>query len=144
MTRDVLVTIKGLQYAMDVTEEEDQRIETINRGIYGKRNGKEFISFEETFDASTKISNLIKFYDGCVEVNKKGPFSVNMFFEEGKKNSTDYRTPYGNLIVGIDTDSIKTSRTDEEISIQIKYNMEVNYEQLAECTIDILVQSINE
>ncbi|MCR5311362.1 MAG: DUF1934 domain-containing protein [Lachnospiraceae bacterium] len=140
MKRDVLVTIKGLQYAF--TDGEDQRVETINRGTFYTRNNKNYVVYEETMSENEIVKSVLKFDEKQFELNKKGSYSVHMTFEEGKKNYTAYKTPYGDVMIGIDTTAVMCKRAADEINMAIEYDMEVNYEHLAKCRIDMNVRSI--
>lgn len=142
MTKEVLISVKGLQYSLEADDSDDQRIETLNRGIYAFRNGHDYISYEECYDADISVKNLIKFSDDFVEVTKKGPFGVHMLFEEGQKNYTNYKTPYGDIVIGIETDKIKIVRTEDEITVIVSYDMEMNYQFLAKSEIEIHISSI--
>ena len=140
MKRDVLVTIKGLQYAF--TDGDDQRVETINRGTFYTRNNKNYVVYEETMSENEIVKSVLKFDEKQFELNKKGSYSVHMTFEEGKKNYTAYKTPYGDVMIGIDTTAVMYKRAADEINMAIEYDMEVNYEHLAKCRIDMNVKSI--
>lgn len=142
MTKDVLVSIKGLQYSTNIEEDEDQRVETLNRAQYALRNGHDFIVYDECLDTQTVVKNVIKFCEGVVEVTRRGPYNVHMLFEEGKKNFTNYNTPYGEIVIGIETEKITIDRKDEEICVNICYDMEMNYEFVAKSEIEIHVSSI--
>ena len=139
MKKDVLVSIKGLQYAL--AEGEDQRVETINRGTFYTRNNKNYVVYEETSENEV-VKSMLKFDDKLLELDKKGFVSVHMTFEEGKKNYTAYKTPYGDVMIGIDTRAVRCNRDENEINMAIEYDMEVNYEHLARCRIDMNVKSI--
>ena len=140
MKRDVLVTIKGLQYAL--SDGDDQRVETINRGTFYTRNNKNYVVYEETMSENEIVKSVLKFDEKQFELNKKGSYSVHMTFEEGKKNYTAYKTPYGDVMIGIDTTAVMCKRAADEINMAIEYDMEVNYEHLAKCRIDMNVKSI--
>ena len=141
MNKEVLISIKGLQYAL--SDDEDQRIETINRGSLAKMNDKFAVSYEEVMEGTTSpVKNLLKFNQSMVEVIKKGDFSVHMIFEVGQKNITNYATPFGNLSVGIDTHAISIEETENEINIRVEYDMDINYEHIASCAIDINIKEI--
>ncbi len=141
MTKDVLIAIKGLQYASD-DDNKDQRVETLTRGSYYLKNGKHYVAYEESPDGEETVKSLLKFDDTFFEVSRKGTYSVHMLFEEGKKNYTDYRTPFGNFIIGLDTESVVIEETENKMNIRISYDMEMNYEHLAKCNIEVLIKSI--
>ena len=144
MTKDVLVTVKGLQYSLDGEGGDDQRIETITRGNYYLKNGKHYVTYEESPDGSVNIKTMLKFDESFFELTRKGQYSVHMLFEEGKKNYTDYRTPFGNFVVGIDTSLIDIKEKEKEILLHIDYDMDMNYEHLAKCNIDVCIQNVEE
>ena len=80
MTSDVLITIKGLQMALDSSD----CLEIITNGKYFKKNGKHYVLYEEVVE-DQRVSNMIKIHDETVEITKKGLASVQMFFETGRK-----------------------------------------------------------
>ena len=139
MTKEVIIKIKGLQFAEEADEEE---MEVITAGIYYEKEGRSYVKYEEVMEGFTgKIDNLLKFTDRSVEVTKKGITNVNMVFEEGKKNMTYYDTPFGNFLLGISATKIVVAREEEEIALHIDYALEINYEHMADCTISIVIQS---
>ena len=57
MTKDVLITVSGLQFET----EEDEAVEVISRGEYYFRNGKHFLVYDEpTGDADENSKCVIK------------------------------------------------------------------------------------
>ena len=111
MTKDVIVTISGLQFAQ---ETETEPVEIVTAGSYYKKNGKHYIIYDEVmegFEGSTK--NIIKLTEDSLDVTKKGVTNVHMVFEENKKNITYYNTPFGNLFIGIDAEKIQVEESED-------------------------------
>ena len=141
MTKDVLLSISGLQFAAR-DEEDVEPIEVITAGDYYKKNGKHYILYDEVmegFDGNTK--NIIKLTEDSLDITKKGISNVHMVFEKNKKNVSYYNTPFGSLLIGIDAKSVDIAETESHIDVKIKYNLEVNYEHLADCSITMSIQS---
>lgn len=139
MTKDVLIKIKGLQFA---GEEDADATEVITSGTYYLKNGKHYILYDEVMEGSTEITkNVIKIWDNSMDVTRKGPASVHMMFEKDKKNVSYYYTPYGNLLIGIDAKDVQVEETDLDIHVQVKYGLEINYEHMADCHITVDVKS---
>lgn len=139
MTKDVLLAIRGLQF--DVNQDEN-KIETINFAEYYNKNNKHYIIYDEItegFSESTK--NIIKVNDHCLDLTKRGLVNVHMVFEENKKNMTNYSTPYGNILIGIDAKKVTCTEDEEQISVDVEYALEVNYEHLADCKIQMSIRS---
>ena len=111
-------------------------------GDYYKKNGKHYILYDEVmegFDGNTK--NIIKLTEDSLDITKKGISNVHMVFEKNKKNVSYYNTPFGSLLIGIDAKSVDIAETESHIDVKIKYNLEVNYEHLADCSITMSIQS---
>jgi uncharacterized beta-barrel protein YwiB (DUF1934 family) len=135
MTRDVLLTIRGLQMG-----EENQRdvVETISPGQYYFRNGKHFFLYEEVTEGSkNKTKNMLKVTDDYMEMTKKGEVNAHMVFEKNKKNVTYYYTPFGSLLMGIDAYRIAVRDKEDELRVEVDYTLEINNEHLANCRIRI-------
>lgn len=140
MTKDILVSIKGLQFLEDSGEEE---IEVITAGTYFQKDGRHYIKYDEVMEGCDgKIQNLIKINENSMEVTKRGLSNVHMVFEENKKNVTYYDTPFGNLLVGIAATGIHVNETQDKIDVKVDYALEVNYEHLADCTISMNIQAM--
>lgn len=141
MTKDVLLTISGLQFTAP-EDEGAEPVEVITAGDYYKKNGKHYILYDEVmegFEGSTR--NVIKITDDYLDITKKGVSNVHMVFEKNKKNVSYYYTPFGNILIGIDAKSVDINETEENIDVQVKYNLEVNYEHLADCSITMNIKS---
>lgn len=137
MTKEVLVSISGLQFEVD----EDEAVEVITAGEYFNRNGKHFILFDELSEEENGVTkNTIKISDKQVDIMKKGINNVHMVFEENKQNMTYYNTPFGDLMIQISTTSISVKEEENEMLVQIKYDLNVNYSYVSECLIQIKIQ----
>ena len=137
MTKDVLLSIRGLQFVSQ-EEEEVEPVEVITAGDYYKH----YILYDEVmegFDGNTR--NIIKLTDDSLDITKKGVSNVHMVFEKNKKNVSYYNTPFGSLLIGIDAKSVDIAETESDIDVNIKYNLEVNYEHLADCSIRMHIKS---
>ena len=141
MTKDVLVAIKGLQFEGDMDAE---AIEVINKGEYYKKNEGHYVIFDEVTEGfKEKTKNILHVKGDSVELTKRGLVNVHMSFEENKKNMTQYSTPYGNIMIGIDTKSIKMEEKEDRLQIGIEYALELNYEHFADCNIEMDIRSKN-
>lgn len=136
MKKEVLLALKGLQFAVD--EDGAQAIETITPAEYYKRNGSHYVIYDEVMEGiPDKVRNMIKVKDSQVEVTKKGYINVHMIFEENKRNMTRYGTPFGDIMIGIDTGKIEIKESEERISVNVDYALDANYEHLADCQLEM-------
>lgn len=136
MTKEVLLSLKGLQTDSGVQTEDE--VETITPAEYYMRNGSHYVVYEEVvegFEETTR--NMVKFKESCLEVTKKGLLNVHLVFEENKKNMTSYATPYGNILIGIDTGKITLKQEEDHIHLEVFYTLEANYQYLADRRIEM-------
>lgn len=139
MDKEVLIALKGLQFALD--EEGANALETITPAEYYKRNDSHYVIFEELMEGFTDTTkNVIKFRDSQLEVTKKGLVNVHMVFEENRKNMTSYATPFGNILIGIDTDEVEIREEEDRIQVNVAYTLEANYEHMADCKIEMSIR----
>lgn len=139
MTKDVFVSVTGLQVMGDTRD--SQPIEMVTVGEYYFRNGKHFIKFDEVFEGFPGTTeNIIKANSESMEVRKKGTANVHMVFNPQKKNITFYQTPFGSVQMGIAATRIKCEESEENIDIQVDYFLELNEEPVADCYITVNVR----
>ena len=135
MTTEVLLAITGMQF--DLTAEESN-IQNITAAEYYERNSSRYVLFEEADeDSGQKTKGMLKFRENLLEVTKSGFINVHMIFEENKKSLTNYATPFGDILIGIETRKITLSEEDKKILLDVEYALEANYEFLADCQIKI-------
>jgi uncharacterized beta-barrel protein YwiB (DUF1934 family) len=149
MKDKVYINIKGLQLEPqdasnegNLNAEKTEKIEVIHCGNYAVVNGKEYIRFDEVYEGEEKkCSNMIKIADNSIELTKKGAVTAHLSFVQGQKTMTCYETPYGNLYFGVFTRSVQIERSEEKITIDVDYALELNYEQLSDCQVSIEISS---
>ena len=116
MTKEVLVTISGLQFS---PETENESVELITSGSYYKKNGKHYIIYDEVNEGFSETTrNIIKLKDDFMDITRRGVSNVHMMFEKNRKNVTYYYTPYGSLLIGIDAKSVDVQETENDIDVK--------------------------
>lgn len=139
MTKDVLVSIKGMQV---LSAQDEDEVEVVTSGNYLQKDGKHYIRYEEVIEGMEgTIQNLIKLDENSMEVTRKGITNTHMIFEKNKKNETYYNTPFGNLLIGISATNIDVKDCTEQIDVTVQYALDINYEHMADCTINMNIQS---
>ena len=141
MTKEVLLSISGLQFA---DGEGNEPVELITTGSYYQKNGKHYILYDEVMEGVAEpTKNTIKIGSDSLDITKRGAINVHMMFEKGKQNVTYYYTPYGSLLIGIDTTRIVLKEEEHAIDLTVDYALEVNYAYVADCTITMHVAEKN-
>jgi len=141
MTKQVLVTVKGVQFLENDSEE---AVELVTTGNYHCRDNNKYIKYEEVFeDIADTTSNLITIKEDILEVCKKGAINTRMTFQKDTKTQASYKTPYGTIVLRITTKSLDIQENKDNLDIKIDYSLEANNEHLSDCSLSIQVKNIS-
>ena len=150
MTKDVLVSISGkhIDIMNGMAQEyagEDDGIEVVTPASYYLRNGKHYIIYDKVVEGMAgAIRNKIKITGtDVVEIMRSGLSSSHMVFEKNKKNLTYYRTPFGQMLVGVNTRNMEINVGENKINVLVDYELDVNHEPMADCKIKMNIMSKN-
>ena len=121
----------------------DDAIEVVTPASYYCRNGKHYILYDEVLEGMAgTIKNKIKITGtDSLEIMKSGVSSSHMVFEKNKKNLTYYRTPYGQMLIGVNTRKMEINVDEDQIDILVDYELDVNHEPMADCKIKMNIMS---
>ena len=134
MTKEVMVTISGLQ----VASEDQDTVELVHVGEYYERNGTHYLLFEELLEGiPTPIKNVIKIKERYMEVQKKGAVDTKLIFEEGKSQTSTYSVPYGSFLLSTYTTGVQLTKTEEQVEAVASYRLSINGEHCADCDIRV-------
>ncbi len=140
MTKDVIISIRGLQFIQQ--DEEVEPVEVVTPGEYYKKNGHHYLLFDETYEGAEGIvHNVVKFKDDQLEVRKKGVVNVEMIFRENKKTLSYYQTPFGIMNMGIAATDIQLREEESQIDLQVRYALDLNDSYVADCMIEMNVKA---
>lgn len=138
MTKDVLVAIAGLQFEM----QDNETVEIITPGQYYSKGNKHYILYEEVLEEDQSVTkNTIKISDHQIDILRKGAVSAHMTFEENKNNIAYYNTPFGQLLIGINTYKIQKNVSEDRIEVIINYGLDMNYSHVSDCEIKIHIKA---
>ena len=139
MNRNVKLFLSGLHSG---TGEEAAKLETLYEAEYYKRNDSHYLFYEEQQEGDEEKSKVrIKLKDSCMELTRQGATKTVMVFEKNKKHMSRYITPYGEMILGIDTKNICVEESEHTIKVMIAYVLEADGEYLSDCTMEIRIEA---
>lgn len=138
MTRDVLISISGMQMA----EDDSNTMEMITAGDYFLKNGSHYILYDEIQEGVEGVTkNTIKIRPQGLDIIKRGSSRAHMTFEKDKKNMSCYATPIGELMIGISTNDIQIQEEEDRLRVLVAYSLDINYQHVSECNIVLEVHS---
>ena len=160
MTKEVLISIKGIQFIENDnvgsvkarkgqepslrgrSDAEAEVVELVTTGTYHCRDGNQYIKYDEVFEGiEGKASSLISIKGDIVEVRKTGVLETHMVFDKQKRTTMLYTTPYGTLHMNITTTNLTTSEHQDNIDIQANYTLEANEKTLSNNVLEIHITS---
>ena len=104
----------------------------------GNKNIIEYIeNNEETGPEETTIT---VFENDTVSIVRNGQFSSEMMVEKGKRHHTFYKTPYGELTMGIYGNQVDFSRDENGAVLKMRYSLDFNNGFVSENTMIIYIE----
>ena len=86
------------------------------------------------------VKNRVKFREHYLEVQKRGPVTVNMVFEKGKSQSSTYAIPFGSFLMETHTTEVSVREEEGRIEARAEYALEINGVYCARSEIRVVVQ----
>lgn len=146
MKENVLISITGRH----MTDEDENTIETKQRGKYAFFQGKHIIRYEEYMEPEDDTDNtpvsipcMLKIDADNVILSKKGAAPMKMHFSPGTAHNTLYQTPMGSLPLKISTSDLKLTEEDGSILAELTYSLHMNDIPVSECRMSISIVETN-
>lgn len=136
--KDVMITLKSIQSAGNDKEE----MELITEGKYRKTSDGFVISYDESeatgYEGSKTILTTIG--ESQVTMQRKGTVVSNLVIEKDKKHHCHYGTPYGDFMMGITANDIKSNLDSSGGELYFKYVIDINSSYISDQEIFINVK----
>ncbi len=123
--------------------EDKSKVELLSEGLLRMTDAGYEISYKETdatgFAGSTTKLTVVS--DQKVTMERTGAASSTLILEKGKKHHCHYGTPYGELMVGVTTNSIKSTITENGGTLDFKYVLDINSSYVGDYEINLDVKA---
>jgi uncharacterized beta-barrel protein YwiB (DUF1934 family) len=121
LRKDMLLTFKSSVVA---PFEESDNIEFITPAQFVKKNGKYYITFEDLKEYGNEATkSTLKVEDEKVTLLRYGGNNTQFIFEQGKKHTGHYETPFGGFSVGVFSDSLDVNLHDNGGNMDVSYGI---------------------
>jgi len=122
--KKAMISIKGLPAMVG---DEEGSFELMTDGEYLRTDEvSTFSYFESELTGLNGLMTTFNVEPDRVILRRGGEFSGDMIFSEKQKHHFLYDTPFGSIMMGIDTHSIKKNLQDDGGSLEIRYDIEVD------------------
>lgn len=125
MEKDVIISIHGMQSYSDT---EPDSMELVTEGRLESQNGTLRLSYEESIltgmDGTTTVFQV---EPERVTLLRIGNVSSEMVFEEGRRHTSLYNTPYGSMEIGVLARRLRSTLAPDGGKLEIDYDIEINH-----------------
>ena len=138
--KKVLISIKG---SPAFSYGEYDGYELLTDGEYMIKDGISTFCYVES--ALTGLDGLLTTFNvepDRVILKRGGDYSGEMIFCEKQKHNFLYETPFGSIMMGIDTHSIEKNLCDDGGSLEIRYDIEVDNISVSQNLFQIDIRSL--
>ena len=142
MKKNVLINIKGIQKidgVQDVTE-------LFTQGSFYKRNNSYYVTYSESEATGYSGSRTTLKVDSQnrVILIRSGEIRSHQVIMPGERNIGHYGTEAGDLMIGVDAKTVKSTLTENGGSLYFSYTLDVNASLLSENEVTIDVKEMEQ
>lgn len=139
MNREVELVLSGLHDAEGASDKD--AVETAQTAQYFKKNDSHYLLYEEAVEGlDTCCRSRIKFRDNLLELTRQGAVEMHMIFEENKRHVLPYNTPYGQLMLGIETRRVLVEEQQDQIHVTVEYTLDHEGEPFSESCLKLHIR----
>ena len=138
--KDALIDVKGVQ-GMDG---ESGTIELTTDGEFGFKDGEYVISYDENqmMSDGSKVKTIVTVSGDSVTLERSGAVKSRMTIQKGVRNVCYYRTPHGDLVLGIYGDEMECDLSEKGGRIKMAYNIDSDLKPISRNVVDITVREV--
>ncbi len=118
------------------TEKETQSLNA--SGNFYLKDGSAHLIYEEENGLKTHI----RISDELVHIHRFGELSGDLWFVEGEQRDTRYETPYGRMMLTVDTDKLRWDL--KQMKLYIRYRILAEEEPISKNEITIYIKEVEE
>ncbi|MBQ2945456.1 MAG: DUF1934 domain-containing protein [Clostridia bacterium] len=136
MKNNAFISIKGTQ----TTDGDKNVVEYKTDGEFEIKNNVYFLSYLEPDDQGGDIKTVIRVADDSVAIRREGITGQTMMLRKGERHHCQYVTAFGEMLLGVNTHSLKYKMSQDGGHISVKYDLEFNSSLLSENSLSISVK----
>ena len=125
------------------TDGEKSNIELTTTGSYSRLNGRWVLLYDEmSEDKTTVIKTIVKADDKSVMITRNGDVSSKLIMTEGERNMCQYRTQFGDILLGVYCNEVINKLNDNGGTISMSYTLDVNASVLSENNVMFKIREV--
>lgn len=138
MEKPVIISIRGVQ---SLEPGEEDVMELVTQGVLRQEEGEGFsLSYlESELTGLEGTTTTFRIAPDRITLRREGTLNSDMIFQEGQKHVSLYETPYGGLMLGVNTHRAKADLGTAGGRLSIRYALEVDSQPIGENSFEIQV-----
>lgn len=122
--QNVMLNVKSRQ---TVKDEEPLETNLITEGYYTKKGDAVFLYYDDNpFDAEKNSRIVLRLTENNLFMNRYGDLESRMHFEVGKRDTSIYKTPFGQFKIELLTDKIDVNLGEKEGNAEVDYSVSIS------------------
>ena len=136
MKENAMIYLKTLQNI----DNEVNEIELQTKGRFLQKDGKYYISYEESeMTGFEDTITTIKVTGDAVCMTRKGKYNSRMVFKKGEKYLCSYNTPYGSIPVGVNPITLENNLGEDGGKFNIEYILDIDNRDYLKNRLDLTI-----
>ena len=139
MEKPVIISIKGVQDF--IGSEEEDSMELVTQGILRDNEDKSLsLTYRESEPTGLEgTTTTFRIETDRIVLQREGTLNSEMVFQEGQRHVSLYETPYGGLMLGVNTRRARSDVGQAGGNLVIRYALDVDNEKIGENSFEIHV-----
>ena len=141
--QDYIIKVRGRQ----IIEDDSDTIELTVHGSYEEKDGHKIIKYREyTGDDINEYTDTTVDIDknSVVTVKKQGVDTSLMILEKDKRHQSQYETPLGSIIMGVNTIGVINRLSKSGGVLKVKYQVDFFSNYTTDNILEIIVKKIKD
>ena len=140
MLKEKLIEIKST--TVDPRGEKDV-IEVTTVGKYGVKDGKAFLSYDDSGALGVDgVTTILKADRDNVILKRTGALESRLEIERGERHQCHYSTAIGNFSVGIFGEMLENELSDNGGKLRMSYTIDINSELMSHNQVEITIKEV--
>lgn len=123
MTKDIYLRIKSIQ---TIKNEDPIEMDLYTECKYIEKSDATFLVYNETEILGNDSKVVLRIDDKSLHMNRYGEVGSKMRFVEGERDTSIYKTPYGEFKIEILTEKLQMEISREKGIIKVEYTVSIS------------------
>lgn len=135
---NVTVTVRDRHFDKDNSKNNDYG-ELVTLGTLEADGGELVVNYRETVEEPNDCQTMLRISGSRITMMREGRFRTNMIFENHKRHTACYETPFGEAMIGIYTNAMFVDMCETGGVVDFAYTIDFNGDLVSENELKITI-----